>query len=53
MANKTSSNSNHHDLKITFCAELVPKSFSIKVATPMDMANNRMYNPEIDVENDL
>jgi len=43
-------NSNHQDLKINFWAELVPKSFSIKVATAIDKANNMMYSPEAEVE---
>ena len=36
--------------EITFCAELVPKSFSTKVATAIAIANNTIYSPAVEVE---
>ena len=48
--NKTKSNSNHLALKIISCAELVPKSFSTKVAAPMATAKISKYNPAAEVE---
>ena len=39
--NKINKISNHVDPKISTCAELVPKSFSINVATPIDIANSK------------
>ena len=48
--NKTNKNSNHLVLKMSFCAELVPKSFSTNVATPIEIAKSKMYNPAAEVE---
>jgi len=45
--------SNQVVLKIIFWAELVPKSFSIKVAVAMDAANKMRYKPAALVENNL
>jgi hypothetical protein len=51
MEKRSNNNSNHQALKTTFCAELVPKSFSINVAIPMAAAKSSIYNPAALVSN--
>ena len=53
MLNNSNSSSNHHDLKMTFWAELVPKSFSTNVAAPIAAANRIRYSPAAEVEKRL
>jgi hypothetical protein len=52
-AKRNNINSNHRDLKIIFCAEPVPKSFSTNVAAPIDTANINIYKPDVVVEKSL
>ena len=42
MLNRVNKTSNHRALNTSFIAELVPKSFSINVATPIETAKTRI-----------